>query len=182
MRFYKKVTLKDGRECILRECRSYDAEAVLDTFLKTHAETDYMLSYPDENTFTAASERDYLVEIRDSDDGIEMCAELDGTIVGTAGFSYVGDKDKVKHRAEFGVGIEKAFWGLGIGRALTEACIDCAKEAGYTQLELDVVADNLPAVNLYKSLGFTEFGRNPKGFRSRTAGWQELILMRLELK
>ena len=121
------------------------------------------------------------MEIRDSNDGIEMCAEVDGTIVGTAGFSYVGDKDKVKHRAEFGIGIEKPYWGLGIGRALTEACIDCAREAGYTQLELDVVADNIPAVNLYKSLGFTEFGRNPKGFRSRTAGWQELVLMDLEL-
>ena len=182
MKFYKKITLKDGRECILRDCRASDGAEVLDVFLRTHEETDFMLTYPDENTFTAASEADYLAEIRDSDDGVEICAELDGTIVGTAGVSYIDFKDKVKHRAEFGVGIEKPYWGLGIGRALTEACIDCAKEAGYTQLELDVVADNLPAVNLYKSLGFTEFGRNPKGFRSRTAGWQELILMRLELK
>ena len=182
MRFYKKIMLKDGRECILRECRASDARAVLDTFLRTHAETDYMLSYPDENTFTVASERQYLTEINASDDGIELCAEVDGTIVGTAGISYVGDKYKVCHRAEFGVGVEKKFWGLGIGRALSEACIDCAREAGYVQLELDVVADNIPAVKLYKSLGFLEFGRNPKGFRSRISGWQELILMRLELK
>ena len=37
------------------------------------------------------------------------------------------------------------------------------------------------ALALYKSVGFVEYGRNPKGFRSRTAGWQELVLMRLEL-
>ena len=30
-------------------------------------------------------------------------------------------------------------------------------------------------------MGFTEYGRNPRGFRSRTAGWQPLSLMRLEL-
>jgi hypothetical protein len=30
-------------------------------------------------------------------------------------------------------------------------------------------------------VGFVEYGRNPKGFRSRTTGWQELVLMRLEL-
>lgn len=33
----------------------------------------------------------------------------------------------------------------------------------------------------YDSFGFVEYGRNPKGFRSRHTGWQELILMRLEL-
>ena len=64
---------------------------------------------------------------------------------------------------------------------MTEACIECAKEAGYVQLELDVVAENQPAVRLYKSVGFKEYGRNPKGFRSRYTGWQELVLMRLEL-
>lgn len=182
MRFYKKITLKDGRECVLRDCRAADARQALELFLKTHAETDYMLSYPDENTFTVAAERDYLAEIGASNDGIELCAEMDGTMVGTAGISYVGDKYKVSHRAEFGVGVLKKYWGLGIGRALSEACIACAKEAGYVQLELEVVADNLPAVRLYESLGFTEFGRNPKGYRSRKNGWQELILMRLELK
>ena len=56
-----------------------------------------------------------------------------------------------------------------------------AKNAGYEQLELDVVADNKKAVALYKSVGFTEYGRNPFGFRSRLTVRQELILMRLEL-
>ena len=37
------------------------------------------------------------------------------------------------------------------------------------------------AVHLYRSVGFVEYGRNPKGFRSRLAVWQELVLMRLEL-
>ena len=64
---------------------------------------------------------------------------------------------------------------------MTEACIACAKMAGYTQLELEVVAENGAALSLYKSVGFEEYGRNPKGFRSRTSGWQEVVLMRLEL-
>ena len=48
--------------------------------------------------------------------------------------------------------------------------------------ELQVVADNTAAVSLYRSTGFSEYGRNPKGFRSRLAGWQELLLMRQELR
>ena len=36
-------------------------------------------------------------------------------------------------------------------------------------------------ISLYESLGFVEYGRNPRGFRSRLSGWQTLVLMRLEL-
>ena len=48
-------------------------------------------------------------------------------------------------------------------------------------MELEVVSDNTGAISLYENLGFTEFGRNPRGFRSRVRGWQELVSMRLEL-
>lgn len=104
----------------------------------------------------------------------------DGIVVGTAGIEAVGTKYKVRHRAEFGISVAKEFWGLGIGRALTEACIECAKSAGYLQLELSAVSDNKAAIALYESVGFREYGRNPKGFRSRISGWQEIVLMRLE--
>ena len=51
---------------------------------------------------------------------------------------------------------------------------------GYLQIELEVVAENASAVRLYESVGFQEYGRNPRGFRARS-GWQTLVLMRLEL-
>ena len=98
-----------------------------------------------------------------------------------AGFNAIGSKYKVRHRAEFGITVSKNYWGQGIGKAIMNACIECAKEAGYIQLELDVVADNTRAIELYKKLGFIEFGRNPKGFQSKYSGFQELVYMRLEL-
>ena len=55
------------------------------------------------------------------------------------------------------------------------------QKAAYAQLELEAVAANKAAVALYESVGFVEYGRNPRGFRSRISGWQELVLMRLEL-
>ena len=181
MKYNKEVALKDGRTCLLRNGDRADGGQVLDVFNRTHAETDYLLSYPDESSFSVQQEADFLAEKTASPGGIEICAVVDGRIVGTAGFEAVGSVDKVKHRAELGIAIEKAFWGLGIGRALMEACIDCAKQAGYAQLELDVAAENAAAIALYKTCGFVEYGRNPRGFRSRTTGWQELVLMRLEL-
>ena len=79
------------------------------------------------------------------------------------------------------ISVLRAYWGLGLGRALTEACIQWAKEAGYEQLELTVVAENERAIALYRKAGFVEFGRNPRGFRSRTSGYQEIVHMLLAL-
>ena len=88
---------------------------------------------------------------------------------------------KVAHRARFGISVLQEYWGMGIGRMLMDASIDCARQAGYTQLELEVVADNERAVSLYRCAGFEEYGRNPRGYWSAAAGYQELVHMRLEL-
>ncbi len=181
MEYNKTITLKDGRACILRNGTAADAQALLDVFISTHGQTDYLLTYPEENTFTIQQEADYLQEKTDSDDEIEILAELDGTVLGSAGIGCIGRREKTRHRADFGISIDKAYWGLGIGRALTEACIECARKAGYAQLELEAVSANKAAAALYESVGFVEYGRNPRGFRSRISGWQELVLMRLEL-
>ena len=181
MRYNQKVLLKNGKEALLRNGDAADGLPVYENFNATHAETDFLLSYPDENSFDPEQEAQFLNEKTESSNEIEILAIIDGKVVGTAGIEAIGRKYKVKHRAEMGISILKEYWGLGLGKALSEACIHCAKEAGYTQLELNVVAENEVAISLYKSLGFTEFGRNPKGFNSRTSGYQELVYMLLEL-
>ena len=174
--------MKNGKECCLRNGTERDGQAVLENFNLVHAQTDFLLSYPDENSFDAEMEARFLKEKSDSENEIELIAVVDGAVAGTAGIEAVGARYKVRHRAEFGISIAEDFWGLGIGRALTDACIECAREVGYTQLELSVVAENTRAVTLYKKAGFIEYGRNPKGFNSRTSGFQEIIHMRLELQ
>ncbi len=181
MKYSETVRLKNGRTCIIRNGTQRDAQGVWDNFVLTHGETEFLTTYPEEVTYTLEQEEAYLEEKEESGRDAELLAEVDGKVVGTAGISSINAAEKTRHRAHFGISIAKAWWGLGIGRALTEACIKCAREAGYLQLELEVVADNHRAVELYKSVGFTEYGRNPKGFRSRNSGWQENVLMRLEL-
>ena len=181
MRYNKTITLKNGKKALIRNGEFEDGATVYENFNQTHAETDYMLSYPDENSFNAEQEADFLKEKTDSDNEIEIVAVVDGEIVGSAGIEAIGAKYKVRHRADLGIGISKDYWGLGLGKALMNACIECAKEAGYTQLELNVVAENERAIALYKTFGFKEFGRNPRGFNSRESGYQELVYMLLAL-
>ena len=181
MEYYSRITLKDGRPCVLRHGSAKDAEGALGNFIRTHEETDNLLSRPDEIKLTSDEEGKYLEEKAASGNEAEILAEVDGRIVGTAGIEAAGKQEKIRHRCDFGISIEKEYWGLGIGRALTEACIECAKKAGYEQMELQVVADNERAIDMYRAAGFTEFGRNPRGFRKRGEEYQELVYMRLEL-
>jgi len=181
MQYHKLIPLKNGQTCVLRNGTAQDAQAVLDIFILTHTQTDNLLSYPDEITFTAEEQAEYLQSKTDSANEIELLAEIDGKLAGTAGIEQRSPKVKLRHRCEFGIGIDQAYWGLGIGRALTEACIECARKAGYEQIELEVVAENDRAVRMYEKAGFAEYGRNPRDFKSRLTGYQEVVYMRKEL-
>lgn len=181
MKYSQQITLKNGQVALLRNGTAADGSAAFEVFNQTHAETDYLLSYPDENSLDAAQEADFLEEKSASANEIEILAIVNGRMVGTAGIEAVGSKYKLRHRAEFGISVLREYWGLGLGRALTRACIQCAREAGYSQIELNVVADNASAISLYAGEGFVEYGRNPRGFNSRLSGYQELVYMRLEL-
>ena len=181
MRYAETVVLKDGVELLVRNAGASDARALRETMRRTHSETDYLLSYPDEQSADDEQEARSLAETERSDDEVELVAVVDGKIVGSAGVAAVGSRCKVAHRARFGISVLKELWGMGIGRVLTEACIDCARRAGYAQLELEVVADNERAMSLYRRAGFVEYGRNPRGYWSSSTGFQELVHMRLEL-
>ena len=181
MEYQKTIILKDGRECILRNGTERDGEAALANFILTHEQTDYLLTYPDENTITAEQESRFLQQKTESENEIEILAEVDGIVAGLAGIEAVGSQDKIRHRAEFGISVDRQYWNLGIGTALMNACIECARKAGYEQIELNVVAENKNAIAMYRKAGYEEFGRNPRGFKSRLTGYQEVVYMRKEL-
>ena len=181
MKYFEEITLKNGKSAIIRNGEAADGKGAVEAFDKTHEETDFLFTYPGETNITEEAEAKFLQKKTDSENEIELVAIVDGKVVGLAGFESMGDKIKVRHRADFGITILKDYWGLGIGNAMTKACIKCAKEAGYTQMELNAVAENEAAINLYKKMGFVEYGRNPRGFNSRITGYQEVVYMRLEL-
>ncbi len=181
MRYNEIIELKDGRKCCLRNAEEEDGQAVLDNFILTHLQTDNLATYADEITLTVEQERAFLKNKAESKNELELIALVDGKVVGLAGMVSIGNKVKVRHRASFGISIEQDYWGLGIGSAMLKACIRCAKEAGYEQLELEVVEGNDTALAMYRNAGFVEYGRNPRGMKSRTAGYQETISMRMEL-
>lgn len=177
MEYYKRTLLKNGKECVIRSGKYADGAAVLENFNRVHGETDFLLSYPDENSFTAEQESEFLFTKLTSEREVQLIAVIGGEIAGTAGVTQVGGKRKIRHRAEYGISISEKFWGIGIGSALTDACIECAERAGFEQLELSVAAENKRAVALYKKKGFVEYGRNPHAFKLSDGTYREFVLM-----
>ena len=107
MIYSKTVTLRDGRLCVLRNGTEPDAQGVLSNFILTHGQTEFLTTYPDETTLTVLQEKEYLKKKTENPREIELVAEVDGVITGTAGIGGVGSAEKTSHRASFGIGIDR---------------------------------------------------------------------------
>ena len=78
--------------------------------------------------------------------------------------------------------VSKDCRGKGIGELLVKDCIKRAKECGFKILQFNaVVADNIPALNLYKKLGFKQLGTIPKGFKNIDGVYKDIIPHYIEL-
>jgi ribosomal-protein-alanine N-acetyltransferase len=68
----------------------------------------------------------------------------------------------------------------GIGRALLEHFLDEAREAGTSQVHLEV-RDGNPAVAMYRRAGFKSVGRRRKYYHGRTGGQFDALTLSLDL-
>jgi len=80
--------------------------------------------------------------------------------------------DPVCNDAEYLIFIDKIHRGAGIGRALTEAAIGCARDLRLRRVWLTVDAYNFPGIRLYRHMGF-RFREEHSSVTERT---MELIL------
>ena len=74
MRYEQIILLKNGVEALIRNGDAADGAAVYENFNQTHAETDYLLSYPDENSYDPEQEARFLAEKTKSPNEIELIA------------------------------------------------------------------------------------------------------------
>jgi len=85
--------------------------------------------------------------------------------------------------ALFGLWVDPRFRGAGVARALVDAVVSQARDAGRVRVVLHVVAGNVPAVGLYDAAGFVPTGRTfPRSDREQTQDQLVEVEMELVLK
>jgi len=78
--------------------------------------------------------------------------------------------------------VAKQFRGQGLGRALVRHCLAEAKASGFRAMQFNqVVATNLAALSLYRSLGFKRVGKIPEAFAHPDYGYVSSYVMYLDL-
>ena len=86
------------------------------------------------------------------------------------------------HISNASFAVTKNKQGQHIGEALVQDCLSTAKKLGFKILQFNaVVSTNLPALKLYKKMGFTQLGVIPNGFRMPDNQYADIIPHYIEL-
>jgi ribosomal protein S18 acetylase RimI-like enzyme len=103
-------------------------------------------------------------------------ARIDGKLIGVAGF-FVESGAKSAHRGRiWGVYVRPAARGRGVAGALLEHLIAHARPL-VEQVHLSVVTENAAAVALYRRLGFTTYGTEPRALRIGERYFDEYLMV-----
>lgn len=90
-----------------------------------------------------------------------LASDESGEPIGYGGVKVGGDQADVMT-----IGVAPQARGRGVGRAILDVLLTWAREAGATEIFLDVRPSNEVAITLYRSRGFEDLGRRPRYFRN----------------
>lgn len=159
----KKFKTKKGREVSIRYLCQSDTKDLLEMYNSVVEEKNYTTAV---RKFTLKEETLFIKSVLSKTiEGKEifLVAEFDGKALGVA--TIEKEMTPIKsHRAEFGIILSKEIRGEGVGEELMKAILKETKRfLKVKMVTLNVFEENVPAVNLYKKMGFVVFGRLEKG-------------------
>ncbi len=178
----KEISLKNGQHLILRSPDRFDAGQLLEHMRITSAETDFMSRYPEEIAVLEENQAYFLQMIESDPDNFMLAAYKDGRMVGNAGVTRVRDNLKYRHRATFGISLQREVCGLGLGTIMLKEILKIVRQTSFEQLELTVFADNLRAIHLYEKAGFKKVGSMPGAYRLKDGSYHDEVQMVYRIK
>lgn len=154
-----EIAAPDGAPVRIRPAVPDDAAAVLAHLTIAGGETPFLPFGAEGPGRDEAAQRTVLAGMCDSDNGLALVAVRGERVVACLTFQG-GVRARTRHQGEFGISVERACWGLGVGRRMIGMLLAWAEQGGTVRkVNLRVHVDNARGIGLYESLGFVHQGR-----------------------
>lgn len=128
-------------------------------------ETEFMLYEPGERSENLSRLEALLADAQENPEfTLVLCAEHEGELIGFLSASR-GALTRTAHSAYIVCGVREKFRHQGLGTKFFHLLDVWARQNRVHRLELSVVAENIPAINLYLKSGFTIEGTARHAFR-----------------
>ena len=134
------------------------------------ADLDQVMEVEESSFARPWTRENYVRELTGNQVARYLVAEAEGRVVGFAGAWIILDESHITN-----VAVLEPFRRRGIGRKLMQALLQYLSNLGASYATLEVRAGNLPAQNLYGSLGFEKLGRRKRYYEDN--GEDALILV-----
>lgn len=172
-----KTTTKTGKTLTFRYPTIDDLQMLTDFINKASQEKTFINFQGEE--IKLEDEKKWLdstIEKIKSKEKVYLMAFVDGNFAGASDIE-LGSFTK-RHNGLFGIIIDNNYRGEGVGEALMKLVISESKK-NIKELKiiiLECFADNFIAKNLYKKLGFIEYGLLPDGIKRKGKYMDEVLM------
>ena len=176
---YDPITYKDkkGRMVVLRSAEITDAADLIRYLKVTSGETPFLIREPDEVCITIEQEENFIKGRIEAERELMLIATIDGEHIGNCSLMELGNYKRYAHRCEVAIALYQKFCGAGIGEMMMRTVLEVAKQIGYEQAELEVIADNVNAISLYEKLGFKKYGSFPDNMKYGDGRYADAVYM-----
>lgn len=176
MRVIQKEFYIHDLRYIVRSAVEEDAKNLSDLRLQIDGETENLDREKGEAYIDESGFKQIIKDDTERMNNLFLVAEVNGSIVG---FSRCegGKLKRISHKAEFGVGILKEYWGYGIGKNLLKESVYWADSNEIRKITLNVLEINEKAIKLYKDFGFEVEGVLKKDKILSDGNYYNTILM-----
>ncbi len=175
------TTTKNNIEIHIREATIQDAPDLIRCIRSYIAESPYQVMEPEEFAPDISQGREFINGFLHSDNSILVVATEGERIIGNLDITG-GRRKRLRHTGLLGLGMLREFQAQGLGTTLVAAGIEWARANPVLQkLWLQIIADNTPAIALYRKMGFVEEGRQIGFIREAEGQYRDNLIMSMEV-
>lgn len=172
---HQTVSLRGGHHATIAPATEQDAAALLSHLDLVAGESDFLPFGRGEVGLTVEQEAAFVRRLHAEDAGVMLMATIEGELAAVASLLRPS-RSRLKHSASLGLSVQKRYWALGLGRAISEALILEARRLHLTRIELRVRHDNARAISLYETLGFKLEGTLRGAFVVGNTEYDDLVM------